>query len=141
MSALKTFRLRRSPFHRLYPSPDWAMTAQIDRRVAVDRARSFIYFRIPKAANSTVAATLHPSPAREVSSDIAKRSFSRASSLTYREVRELAERFFLFTVVRDPYSRLASAYLDKDKKDKARRQIVAHRSEERRVGKDRREQS
>lgn len=101
------------------------MTAQIDRRVAVDRARSFIYFRIPKAANSTVAATLHPSPAREVSSDIAKRSFSRASSLTYREVRELAERFFLFTVVRDPYSRLASAYLDKVKKDKARRQIVA----------------
>lgn len=101
------------------------MTHEIDRRIAVDRDRGFIYFRIPKAANSTVAATLFPSDQDEVAADTAKRAFARASDLTRQEVVELRRRFFLFTVVRDPYSRLASAYLHKVRNGiKARRQVV-----------------
>jgi len=101
------------------------MMYEIDRRIAVDRDRGFIYFRVPKAANSTIAATLFPSSKDEVAADTAKRVFARASDLTRQEVDELRARFFLFTVVRDPYSRLASAYLHKVRNGvKARRQVV-----------------
>ena len=103
------------------------MTYEIDRRIAVDRDRGFIYFRVPKAANSTIAATLFPSSKDEVAADTAKRVFARASDLSRQEVAELRERFFLFTVVRDPFSRLASAYLHKVRNGvKARHQVVEH---------------
>lgn len=125
MDFLRQVMVGWAPFHQSFPSPTRAMTYEIDRRVAVDRRRRFIYFRIPKAANSTVAATLFPSKEREVSAHTAKRAFARASDLSRQEVAELERRFFLFTVVRDPYARLASAYLHKVSNGvKGRRQVV-----------------
>lgn len=125
MNALKGMLLTWAPFHWRFPSASRAMTYEVDRRIAVDRDRGFIYFRIPKAANSTVTATLFPSDQAEVAPDEAKRAFVRASDLSRREVAELTQRFFLFTVVRNPYVRLASAYLHKIKNGiKARHQVL-----------------
>lgn len=113
MNFLKRFILLRSPFHTRFPSPTAYVAEQIDRRVAVDRQRGFIYFRIPKAANSTVTVTLQAAGADVPTSMQAKQSFARASDLGRDEVDHLGERFFLFSVVRDPFARLASAYLHK----------------------------
>ena len=86
----------------------------MDRRVAIDRERSFIYFRIPKAANSVVCYRLVREKFPEVvSASEAKRKFFKAQDMSQDEVSNLCERFFLFSFVRNPYSRVASAYLDK----------------------------
>lgn len=88
------------------------MAVEVDLRTAVDRRRGFIYFRVPKAANSTIIVNLLDQ-VPDGPSKHAKRAFDRASSLSREEVSGLAERFFLFSVVRDPYTRVVSAYLDK----------------------------
>ena len=88
------------------------MEINANLRTAVDRQRGFIYFRIPKAANSTVMVNLLQEEFVGPSK-VAKRAFARVSSLSKEEVLKLTDRFFLFTVVRNPYSRVASAYLDK----------------------------
>lgn len=114
MRLLKNWHVSRSPFHRAFPSASAQVAAQVDKRIAVDMERRFIYFRIPKAANSTVASTLAPSAhADSESSRSAKRYFLRASELSNDDVANLTSRYFLFTVVRDPFSRIASAYLHK----------------------------
>lgn len=126
MRAFRKWRTARSPFYRRYPVADGEMLLAIDQRIAVSRKHKFIYFRIPKAANSTVVTALHEDAASEgYASRDAKHSFDRASTLTRDEVAELKDRFFLFTVVRDPYSRLLSAYLDKICRSKSGKRPVA----------------
>ncbi len=79
-------------------------------RLAYSRRHNFFYARIPKAGNSTVAATLvdHMYPgALQADAAAAKASLSRAPTLAQYN------RAFRFTVVRDPTDRVISAYLDK----------------------------
>lgn len=125
MRLLRNWRLRRTPFHRTYPSRSDFVMDHVDRRMAVDRERGFIYFRIPKAANSTICYRLarQKDPAID-NADDAKRSFMRGSDLTGDEVAHLEEHYFLFTFVRDPYARIASAYLDKVARLKGRQSAV-----------------
>lgn len=124
--ALRRWRTARSPFYRRFPVENGEMLLSIDQRIAVSREKGFIYFRIPKAANSTVVSALHEGATAEgyVSRD-AKHSFARASTLSRDEVANLRDRFFLFSVVRDPFSRLLSAYLDKIRRGKSGRRPVA----------------
>lgn len=89
-----------------------------DSRCAISLPEKFIYFRIPKAANSTVTASLHfsrtghkPSNWREM--DRIKKSYTPPSRLSRRQTSRVFEQFYKFTIVRDPYSRLVSGYLDK----------------------------
>lgn len=112
MSILSRWLVPRSPFFRAYPAPVKGMEVNIDLRTAVDRQRGFIYFRIPKAANSTVMINLLQEELVGPSKN-AKRAYARVSSLSKDEVAQLTDRFFLFAVVRNPYTRVASAYLDK----------------------------
>lgn len=112
MSIFSSWRIPRSPFFRAYPAPAKGMELNIDLRTAVDRQRGFIYFRIPKAANSTVMINLLQEELEGPSKN-AKRAYARVSSLSKDEVSHLTDRFFLFAVVRNPYTRVASAYLDK----------------------------
>lgn len=112
MGFIDKWRIPRTPFHRAYPSPTADMVFSVNINTAVDRERGFIYFRIPKAANSTVVRNLVKGDVKGPSKN-AKRAFDRVDTLTRDEVASLASRFFLFTVVRNPYSRIASAYLDK----------------------------
>jgi hypothetical protein len=112
MGILSNWQVPRAPFFRAYPPRVNGTEIDINIRTVVDRKRRFVYFRIPKAANSTVMVNLLENELEGPSKN-AKRVFDRVSSLKQKEVAELAERFFLFTVVRNPYTRITSAYLDK----------------------------
>ncbi|WP_019627907.1 sulfotransferase family protein [Thioalkalivibrio sp. AKL10] len=92
----------------------------------MDRERRFIYFRIPKAANSTVSYAISNIETENGDSAGAYKSgYDRASSLGFLETYRLHQRFFLFSVVRNPYTRVASAYLDKIQGQKRQRTPVA----------------
>lgn len=106
------------PLLRPVPGP---LRLGVASRVAVSREHRFIYFRVPKAANSTVARTLaaHAFPERrevllaDPTGRGAKQAFDglpRAGALT---VGGLKKRYVLLSFFRDPYARVLSAYLDK----------------------------
>lgn len=118
---LKALRLRTCPFYCRFKGTPMHAIPQVDQRIAVDQARRFIYFRIPKAANSTVIRLLTSNDNQQYSSRAGKRSFSRPSKLLSTQVETLEQDFFLFTITRDPYSRILSAYLDKIVKGKRKR--------------------
>jgi hypothetical protein len=125
MNIIKLWRLSHAPFYKKYPPRNRAMLAEINQRTVVDRRRGFIYFRIPKAANSTVMVNLAEADMRgQETSKHVKRAFARVDTLSKQEVAELSSRFFLFTVVRNPYSRLVSSFLDKIARGKRSGQVL-----------------
>jgi len=114
MNILRRWMLSRAPFYRRFPAQDWEIAAAVNMRTVVDRRRGFIYFRIPKAANSTVMVNLSGMDTKGMTrAKDAKRLFDRVDTLTRREVDSLEALFYLFTVVRNPYTRLASSFLDR----------------------------
>ncbi|MDZ7747947.1 MAG: sulfotransferase family 2 domain-containing protein [Halofilum sp. (in: g-proteobacteria)] len=104
-------RLR--PFYRRFPFTSPVSIRSADARGCVDLDLGVFYNRVPKAANSTVIVNL----ARErfgedIPSKTAKRLFRRPAELARRELERFDE-LFRFTFVRNPYTRVLSAYLDK----------------------------
>lgn len=91
----------------------------LDRTATLSLSHRFLYFRIFKAANSTVVSNLFAAETGKVVQDllslqnIKDTHYDRLSSVDMKTVRMIAGRFFKFTVVRDPYTRVLSAYLDK----------------------------
>ncbi len=106
-----------SPFFTRYPTRLRARL--LNSYAAIQHDNRFAYFRIGKAANSTVVATLHYAITgdRVVAMDdlqlIKDSSFSKLSDLNTNEVATLVSDYFTFTFVRNPYVRLLSGYLDK----------------------------
>lgn len=85
-----------------------------DSRGAYDPELCFFYNRIPKVANTSITSVIanakgfsDPDP-RQI-----KKLFSIPSSMTEGQVNDLLKNGFKFVFVRDPYSRVLSAYLDK----------------------------
>lgn len=111
-------RLARKPYYLMRPRL-WGEPVEIlDSRSMVSRRGRYVYVRVPKAANSTVFRALldaHPEPGVTLE-DLAraKTAVPHYGDLGWAELAELG-RFFTFTVVRDPYARALSAYLDKFK--------------------------
>lgn len=102
-----------TPFYRQYPFQKRVSISSADSRGCVDIEMGIFCNRIPKAANSTVITNLARIKFdREIPSREAKKMFLTPSELTRREVAEIAS-LFKFTVVRNPYTRTLSAYLDK----------------------------
>jgi len=101
------------PFYRRYPFRSDASIRSADDRGMVDMELGFFCNRVPKAANSTVVTNLARLKfGRDIDSPDAKRMFTTPARLSKADV----ERFpslFKFTVVRNPYTRTLSAYLDK----------------------------
>lgn len=105
-----------SPFYRRYPYAGPMDLFKLDPRGCYSPAEPFFYSRIPKAANTTIVAALAehcPFRRRQPRREDPKYRFLRPLFLPDREVRRLEHDAFVFTFVRNPYSRVLSAYLDK----------------------------
>lgn len=104
------------PLLRPIPEP---LRLSVFGRGAVSRDRRYVYVRVPKAANSTISKTLawltFPEDRNAIESDEigreSKRLFSRYP--WYWWTPKIAAGYFKFMFVRDPFSRVLSAYLDK----------------------------
>ena len=97
------------------------------RRVSISREHGFCYFRVPKAANSTISQTLQ-----------VNMRLAHAGSQTELPKSDLhgvphpgdMANLFVFTVVRNPVTRLLSTYLHKAAQEKYRRKFgLYHRNE------------
>lgn len=110
-------QLSMTPFFKKYPSDGdlW----MVDKCAMISKKNGFLYVRIPKAGNSTVVATLYHAEfgkkeyTREEMNNIKMNGYTRPSELSVKEVENGGQDYFKFTITRDPYSRIKSAYLDK----------------------------
>lgn len=101
------------PFYRRYPFRSRASIRSADDRGMVDLELGFFCNRVPKAANSTVVTNLARLKfGRDIDSPEAKRLFTTPARLSRADVARFPS-LFRFTVVRNPYTRTLSAYLDK----------------------------
>ncbi|MCG5533625.1 sulfotransferase family protein [Halorhodospira sp. 9621] len=112
--SLRKQKLRNAAFYRRYPYAQPLSHRKADTRGMVQRDLRFFYNRVPKAANTTIMHTLAdalglPDKQRATIDD----QFRRPSQLSDRQVSELLQNGFKFTFVRNPYTRVLSAYLDK----------------------------
>jgi len=105
-------------FHPLSAGIDKRIPVEwVLKRATVSHKHSYCYFRIPKCANTTIIKTLvQHDPALEASIDKSAKP-KRASRALYRAIawspESLAKRYFCLAFVRNPYTRVLSAYLDK----------------------------
>ncbi len=101
------------PFYRRYPFTSPVSIRSADDRGCVDMEMGFFCNRIPKAANSTIITNLARLKfGQDISSKQAKKLFDTPARLSAADVEQF-DSLFRFTVVRNPYSRILSAYLDK----------------------------
>jgi len=105
-----------APFYRRFPYRAAMDIFKLDPRGAYSPLEPFFYSRVPKAANTSITQTLFehtkfrpPTTRREHP----KYHFLRPLFLSRQEVNRFEHEAFKFTFVRDPYSRVLSAYLDK----------------------------
>jgi hypothetical protein len=103
-------------FHPLLWSTSLPLRRSVSDRIFVSAEYKFIYFRVPKSANSTVALTLakcmgalSAHDMRGVASKKIGKKFLKSGIIFESQLA----RYFTFTFVRNPFARALSAYLDK----------------------------
>jgi len=104
-------------FYKIYKDGNLQQTI-LDKGLAISKEYNYIYCRIRKSANSTVVSTLYNIETKNkidsltAIQEIKDNYFTRPSALSKSEVKQL-NNYYKFTIVRNPYNRLWSAYLDK----------------------------
>lgn len=88
------------------------------RRISLSRKYKFCYFRVPKAANSTIVQTLQLNMVPERSRT--RQEFTKSALHGLPHPNEISD-LFVFTVVRNPVTRLLSTYLHKAASEKFRK--------------------
>lgn len=113
-------RLRATPYYAARRALWGQPLAELDPRTAVSHRWRYVYLRVPKAANSTVMVTLtdhfpedHLAPSADV--DLKLAAARKNGMVHFSQLADPSEidGYFVFTFVRNPYSRALSAFLDK----------------------------
>ncbi len=95
----------------------------VNSRCAISPGARFVYFRIPKAANSTTVSALYEAEfGKTEAAKTMKKAYLRPSDLNAQDAQQAREHFFKFSVVRNPYDRFLSAWLDKLERGSPREQ-------------------
>jgi len=99
---------------------------------AISTVNRFFYFRIPKAANTTLLSQLVENDPQYSDSEIArdhrdarKRAYKKIVEISPGTWKEVQTEYFKFVMVRHPVDRLVSAYRDKIARDKVEATHVA----------------
>lgn len=107
------FTLPYRPFYRRFPFRSLASIRSANDRGLVDLDLGIFFNRMPKAANSTVVISIaRLKYGDHIPSRTAKNLFITPAKLSYAQMNQF-DSLFKFTVVRNPYTRTLSAYLDK----------------------------
>lgn len=125
----RSARLRKHPFYKQNLPAATERLAAIDKRIMISDENAYIYVRVPKCANSTIVlmlgleelgmdgaqwANMPSSEQRHLFTDtLKKRTFSHPSRLNAADAANAIASHRRIMFVRNPYTRLASAYLDK----------------------------
>jgi len=104
--------INKSPFYSKYPPTGKMRLQYLDQRGAYDPDFSFFYNRIPKVANSTIIYHLLEKSGKTDRDIHYKNQFLKSSDMKKEDLDEI-DKIFKFFFVRDPYSRVLSAYKDK----------------------------
>lgn len=118
-----------APIFNRYPTN--APSRQVNSRMYLCKESKFLYFRIPKAANSFMLGNLlihdkiHLLSLVEV--DKLKEKNSTCHLLSDLELDIVLRSYFKFSIVRNPYSRFLSVFLDKVVREKKQIQKVMKR--------------
>ncbi|WP_371038718.1 sulfotransferase family protein [Rhodosalinus sp. FB01] len=112
---------RLTPFYRRHPYRGGLWWSEVDMRVAVCPQTGFLYNRLPKNANSTVTSLLANRIFGPDDTVSPKHRFVRPSRLSAAQVRAVETEYFKFVILRDPYTRTLSAFLDKVMKPRTQR--------------------
>lgn len=103
-----------SPFFRQYPPRTDARF--INRRPILSDKYKYLYLHVPKAASSSVTSNLYFGEYNEWPKS--KQPTAFRESTNFRNIKEdkwnkIRNNYFIFGFARNPYTRIASAYLDK----------------------------
>lgn len=102
-----------TPFYKRHPFLSPVSIKSADNRGCIDFDLGIFCNRVPKAANSTIVSNLVQLKFdKKIVSSQAKKIFRTPSQLNTNELDRF-DSLFKFAVVRDPFSRTLSAYLDK----------------------------
>ena len=102
-------------FHPAVKSIALPLKGPVLDRLYYSSRHNFIYFRIPKSANSTIMLSLAQAMGGgdiDARGAAAKRSAKKSLKLALWQPSRV-QQCFKFTFVRDPFARILSAYLDK----------------------------
>lgn len=104
------------PFFRTYAYRGNIKIGRADARGAISRDDQFFYNRIPKVANSTILNTLvsYSTARRGIQPNVdSKRFYQRPAFASAATAHAIKHKYYKFVFVRNPFTRVLSAYLDK----------------------------
>lgn len=91
----------------------------VERCSYISESGKYVYCRFPKAANSTVIATLYHAEygienvSRDEMNQIKTESGIKLGSLSKSQIEEIRNDYIKFVIARHPVSRIRSSYIDK----------------------------
>lgn len=105
------------PFYVIAPGQRWrSYSMQVNHRIGINHAHRFVFVRVPKNASTVISLSLFRNITGEQGSNASlakKRIFNTPTSLSFGQVKEVMDTYYKFAFVRDPFSRILSAYLQK----------------------------